>query len=52
MQAQKMSSIWYWVSPIWSDLVIRVTGTGVRLVENHGDMLRHMTHECETHDRR
>jgi len=21
-----MSPIWYWVSPIWSDLVIRVTG--------------------------
>ena len=25
MQAQKISPIWYWVSPIWSDLVIRVT---------------------------
>ena len=21
MQAQKMSPIWYWVSPIWSDLL-------------------------------
>ena len=41
MQAQKMSPIWYWVSPIWSDLlrfgqiwsdlVIRVTDTGVSI---------------------
>ena len=39
MQAQKMSPIWYWVSPIWSDLlrfgpiwcdlVIRVTALAV-----------------------
>ena len=31
MQARKMSPIWYRVSPIWSDLVIRVTADCVAL---------------------
>ena len=44
MQAQKMSTIWYWVSPIWSDLlrfgqiwsdlVIRVTALNGYLFNN------------------
>ena len=50
MQAQKMSPIWYWVSPIWSDLlrfgqiwsdlVIRVTAFCFALYPRFASVVR------------